>query len=193
MINGIDAATYNSDVSLYSGTLAKSIAMCMDGMLSSNVVDLTVQDVTTSRVPQLRSFSEHDAALTSAISTTYTVVTSESSFTYDELSSELKSSVAAGDFDTYLHENAAASGATGFSSATSTSVTTTNLQSGSSDNGGLSGGAIAGIVIACVVLLSACAYFVHRWRSSSPPLAAAEIQATTAGDISLNPVTAPKL
>lgn len=165
-----------------------SIAKCMTGVKGQDITQLVVTDTTASVSQKLRSSLGHrDNVLSSSITTSYVVTSTDSAQSYDGLSTQLQDAVSVGSFDTYLHNAAAASGATGFASATSSSVTTTDdLDSGSDGKKGLSAGAIAGIVIGVVTLLCAAAFFLLVRRPSTPLAEAA--QPSSVGTIHLSPI-----
>jgi hypothetical protein len=104
---------------------------------------------------------------------TVTTVTTES---YEQLSSQLSSAVDDGDFDSLMHSIAVAYAATDLETAVSASIKVTDETLTSDDSGGggkdgLSGGAIAGVVIgtiAGVALLGALLWYVLSAKRSVP-------------------------
>jgi hypothetical protein len=148
-IQGIDLATYNANLTANELALMVSIASCMDGVSPTDIINLVV---TAGSRRRLRN--HHDIELMSSVAAAYTVSVTSSTLSYSTLSSQLKTNVESGVFDTNLHNAATAYGATGLSSATSTTVATVNeTPSSSSSSHSLSGGAIAGIVISIVVCI----------------------------------------
>lgn len=168
VLNGIDAATYDSDAALYNQTLAQAVAMCMTDVSSEDVQQITITSAAETAADVEERFSWFAISAVTfttaddddAISASYTVRLRSTNTDYDTLSGELENAVADGDFDANLQNAAAQTGATGFDDVTSDSISTTNLLSSSSSNkhdddgdDSLSSGAIAGIVIAVVVVL----------------------------------------
>ena len=105
-------------------------------------------------------------ATTSSIALTYTVLTQSSRLTYEGLSSQLKSSVSSGYFNTQLQSIASGEGYNTLAQCTSSSATTVDetptSSSSSNKDDSLSAGAIAGIVIGSVfgaVLLGLGLYY----------------------------------
>jgi hypothetical protein len=106
-------------------------------------------------------------ASSSAISTSYDVSVRNAALTYDSLSQQLTTAVTTGQFDTYLADTSATTGATGFDGATSDQVTTENLQGGDDSKKKMPGGVIAGIVLgtlAVILLIALGLYFACRHR-----------------------------
>ena len=176
VISGISINTYNSDVSLYADTLKMSIAACMTGVSSANVVNLIVTGVSSSSSSgnfHILSLRRHSDAFTplasSQINAAYDISVTNSAGTYSSLSSELQSAVADGNFNDYLNTYSTQTGATGFQGATSSSVETTDIDD-DSDNKKLTPGVIAGIVIGIIavcLLIGAGAYYFFRGSQSN--------------------------
>jgi hypothetical protein len=187
VINGISVSTFSSNVTLYTNTLTTAIAECMDGVTSGDIINLVVASASRE--------SGHDGTATATaaaarnilsplfrgtsllaqpkISAAYTVQTNSAGLTYSSMSQQLKDAVSGGQFNTYLSDASAQTGATGLLSATSDSVTTVAVTSTDDDDGddsggggskGLGGGAIAGIVLGCLVLCLLLAAAVHFTR-----------------------------
>lgn len=170
---GISASTFNANP---NNTLAlqSSIAACMSGVTSSNVLNLVVTDSTSTNAAHhmmLRLSSVAVSDVTSTASYSIYVANADSATSYSTLSNQLQTAVSQGTFNTLLQAYATQYGATSLSFVTSNSVATENLvpsDSGSDD--GLSDGAIAGIVIGSVVgasLLFAVVYYLHTRSSGS--------------------------
>ena len=125
----------------------------------------------------------------SSIALTYTVLTQESSLTYEGLSSQLKSSVSSGYFNKQLQSIASGEGYNTLAQCTSSSTSTVDetptydddstSQNNDDDFSSLGDGARAGIVIGSVlggVLLGLCVYYYTQMGSklsssaSTPPL-----------------------
>jgi hypothetical protein len=117
-------------------------------------------------------------ATTSSIALTYTVLTQESSLTYEGLSSQLKSSVSSGYFNKQLQSIASGEGYNTLAQCTSSSTSTVDetptydddstSQNDDDDFSSLSDGARAGIVIGSVlggVLLGLCVYYYTQMGS----------------------------
>jgi hypothetical protein len=104
--------------------------------------------------------------LTDATSFTWYLFVHDSSLTYNDLKNEIVTAVANGEFDAAMHSYATTNGATGMTTATSSSVTVTdpsNDDSNSSNNGNkLSLGALIGIIVGgtvfVMVLVGLCVY-----------------------------------
>jgi len=159
-LNGITLSEYQQSQSAYDGILGEAIANSMksDLITSSNINSL--QAAAGSRRLDGSSDSgiyvliRRRLTTSSSIALTYTVLTQSSSLTYEGLSSELKSSVSSGYFNTQLQSIASGEGYNTLAQCTSSSVSTVDetptSSSSSNKDDSLSGGAIAGIVIGSV-------------------------------------------
>lgn len=169
VITGIDLATYNSNVTAYSLTLRQSIAACMAGVSSANIINLVVTEGASSSVHH-QSNQKAVLSSTSQIHTAYDVSVRDASLSYSSLSSQLSTAVESGQFDTYLTDFAQQTGAVGFVDATSTTVTTEDLEPSDDDDDkktGFTSGEIAGVVVgslAVLLILGTLSYFVGQHR-----------------------------
>lgn len=176
MIDGIDLATYNSNVTAYSNALKLTIASCMQGVSTGNIINLVVTSATANvdvgaggRVQLLvRRFVGALDTSGSAINAAYEVNVRDPALSYSTLSTELTSAVTSGAFTTNLHAYATTTGATGFATATSNSVATTDLQGsddGDNDNngGGLTAGEIVCIAFGVAAFVGLVAFFLYRY------------------------------
>ncbi len=184
-ISGISFDTYNDNPSLYESVLKQTIADCLNGINPDDITNLVVTEASSSRrlvakslsmmVPlQLRGEStgvhhQHRRHLQAdAIRTRYVIRSSNSTLTYETLSTQLASAVSTGAFDTILSENAEDAGASELVGCQSSEVSTAPIHrssDGRSSDGGLSGGAIAGIVIGCLVGVGLIITGVVLWIS----------------------------
>jgi hypothetical protein len=164
-INGISLSTYNSDVDLYSKTLAQAVAATMINVPYTDIINMVAADVpAASATLRLRVMDS------SAIQFSYTVSTT-TTLSQTDLETQLTTSVDNGNFNTLMQSYATTNGATGLTTATSDSVTVTPYNSGGGGDNGLSDGALAGIVIGCIagafILIGAVYYFVFASKTKS--------------------------
>ncbi len=141
IINNIALNEFDTDVSLYTATLKDVIAACMDGVSPEEIIDMVVEDVTSSAVAaSLLRGGDVTVQSSGSIRVTYTVtVTVTDDGTYGTLSSELVDAVNNGEFNDYLDEYGNSTGAVYLVGATSNSVTITNINANddNSDGSGL--------------------------------------------------------
>lgn len=143
----------------------------MSNVTSDNVKDLTVTAAATAATRRLvqRADEAHflrvavasitvQAATPDSVVATYTVEVNTPGATYSQLSSELSTNVAGGQFDSFLHAAVLANGGSpALAESTSDAVQTVNLVVDIFDSGdgsdGLSMSAIIGIIIGGLVFL----------------------------------------
>lgn len=133
IIIGVDPSTYNSNQALFSNTLKTSIAMCMEGVDSRDILNLVITATSgnvahTAAVDVAQSLRNKISTLTSSsMNAAYQVSVVNPALSFDSLSAELTNAVTSGQFTTYLQNISAQTGATALQSASCSFVTTTNL------------------------------------------------------------------
>lgn len=194
VLSGMDTATYNADYDLSNEVLAETVAACMSGVSSSNVVVDSIADASSTSSSVKRSSSRRQLRsveiASSGVLSTYTVTipnTAAVGYTsadqaYAATTASLNASLASGAFTSTMQSTAFSMGATAMESASSDSATASAptvlpVDSGSSSsNDSLSGGAIAGIVIASLVvvgILCGIAYYCLVFVPATSTMASA--------------------
>jgi hypothetical protein len=171
ILNGISAATFNSNFEMNSIAVAKTVASSVQGVETENVA---VQHAVDTSRRLLRASLTVSASCQIAYSITIPSTASagyiNAAQAYSSVVSSLNSSIASGAFDATLHSTAASVGATNLETAQAGSASYSAYEaitlstSSSGSNSALSGGAVAGIVIAVLVatgfLIVASWYFI---------------------------------
>eukprot|EP01034_Spumella_vulgaris_P021434 gene21434-27465_t len=202
---GINITTFNSQLTANTNALLSSIAQCMTGVGPSNIQGLVVSagarrltEKLNLRVVSVRVLATSSGSVVAS----YVVATNAAGASYSDLSTQLSTNVANGQFNSYLTTATVAyGGSPALATSTSDSVATTNLVSGGSNNdNSLSTGATVGIAVGCagfVVLIFGLAYFFMYKKSSSSdgaPLAKSSASSSSSsGPATAQPIDSGKV